>query len=64
MTPKVAYDSANNAAYIRFSAKKVLVSAEVAPDIVLDYDADGHIVGMELLNARDQLPLDMLTEAA
>ncbi|WP_315925178.1 DUF2283 domain-containing protein [Mesorhizobium sp. SP-1A] len=64
MTPKVKYDPSANAAYIRFSAAKVLESEEVRDGIVLDFDADGHIVGIELLDARQQLPPDLLTQAA
>jgi uncharacterized protein YuzE len=64
MTPTINYRPADNAAYIRFSSAKVLESAEVSPDVVFDYDADGHIVGIELLDARSQLPADVLTEAA
>lgn len=64
MIPTIKYRPADNAAYIRFSAAKVLESAEVSADVVFDYDADGHIVGIELLDARSQLPADVLTEAA
>jgi len=64
MTPKVEYDAAANAAYIRFSSAPVLDSEEIRDGIVLDYDADGRIVGMELLDARRQLPPDLLTKAA
>lgn len=64
MTPKVEYDAAANAAYIRFSSAAVLESEEIRSGIVLDYDADGRIVGMELLDARHQLPPDLLAKAA
>lgn len=62
--PTVAYDPEADAAYIRFSAGTVEESEEVSPGIVLDYDKDGHIVGMEVLQARKQLPPDMLVQAA
>jgi uncharacterized protein YuzE len=64
MTPTIKYRAEDNAAYIRFSREKVLESAEVAPDVVFDYDAQGRIVGIELLDARAQLSADLLTEAA
>ncbi|MCX7304706.1 MAG: DUF2283 domain-containing protein [Hyphomicrobiales bacterium] len=35
-----------------------------APDVVFDYDAQGRIVGIELLDATSQLPSDALTKAA
>ena len=64
MTPTVRYDPAANAAYIRFSSERVLESEEVSPGIVFDYDAERRIVAIELLDARTQLPPDMLNAAA
>ena len=64
MKPTIKYRSADNAAYIRLSSAKVLDSVEVSPDVVFDYDAEGRIVGIELLDAKSQLPSDALTEAA
>ncbi len=64
MNPVLKYRPEDNAAYIRLSASKVLESSEVAPNVVFDFDAEGRIVGIELLDARSQLPADALTEAA
>jgi uncharacterized protein YuzE len=64
MTLKVEYAAAANAAYIRFSTEAVLESEEVAEGIVLDYDTDGRIVGMEVLDARQHLPPAVLIKAA
>ncbi len=64
MTPSIKYRPDDNAAYIRLSSVKVLDSAGVSPDVVLDYDAEGRIVGIELLDAKAQLPSDALTHAA
>jgi uncharacterized protein YuzE len=64
MTPTVKYDAQTNAAYIRFSNLKVLESEEVAPGIVFDYDAEGRLVAIELLDATSQLPPDVLARAA
>jgi uncharacterized protein YuzE len=64
MTLKVEYDAVANAAYIRFSTEAVLESEEVADGIVLDYDTDGRIVGMEVLDARQHLPPAVLVKAA
>ena len=57
------YDKATDAAYLRFSAEPVLESEEVATGVVLDYDAEGRIVGMEILKARTQLSKDALHAA-
>ena len=64
MSPQVDYDAEANAAYIRLSSASVLESEEVSPGIVFDFDADGHIVGIELLDAKTQLSQELLTPAA
>ena len=60
----VKYQAADNAAYIRLSGGDILKSSEVAPNVVFDYDVDGRIVGIELLNARAQLSAELLSDAA
>ncbi|MCV9999982.1 DUF2283 domain-containing protein [Pararhizobium sp. YC-54] len=64
MKPVIEYDAAANAAYIRFSSEAILESEESSAGIVLDYDAHGHIVGMEVLDARQHLSPKTLDEAA
>jgi uncharacterized protein YuzE len=64
MKPTIKYRAEDNAAYIRLSRQKILESSEVAPDIVFDYDDQGRIVGIELLDAKSQLSPELLTDAA
>ncbi|HEY5280206.1 MAG TPA: DUF2283 domain-containing protein [Pseudolabrys sp.] len=64
MTPTIKYRPEDNAAYIRLSQEKIIESAEVSPDIVFDYDAEGRIVGIEVLDAKAHLSPALLTEAA
>lgn len=64
MKPTVTYDREANAAYIRFSPEPVQESEEVSAGVVLDYDADGRIVGMEVTNARAHLSPELLDKAA
>ncbi len=64
MSPTVHYDRDSDAAYIRFAPEKIAESEEVSDGIVLDYDADGRIVGMEVLEASRHLSPAVLTEAA
>jgi uncharacterized protein YuzE len=64
MRPTVKYRPEDNAAYIRLSQQKIIESAEVAPDVVFDYDAEGRIVGIELLDAKAQLAPELLADAA
>ena len=64
MKPEITYRAEDNAAYIRLSQEKILESAEIAPGVVFDYDTEGRIVGIELLDARAQLSPKLLVEAA
>ena len=63
MAIRLHYDSATDAAYLRFSENTVSESEEIAPGVVIDYDTDGRMVGMEVLNARRHLPADTLVAA-
>ena len=63
-TPIIQYDETSDAAYIRFSPEDVLESEEVSDGIVLDFDADGRIVGMEVLEAARRLSPAILGKAA
>jgi uncharacterized protein YuzE len=63
-SPVVEYHATVDAAYIRFSTEEIAESEEVATGIVLDYDETGRIVGMEVLDARKNLPPAMLNKAA
>jgi uncharacterized protein YuzE len=51
----IAYDPEADAAYVTLSDAPVHESAEVSPGVVLDYDAKGRLVGIELLGARKLL---------
>ncbi len=48
---KVKYDKEVDIIYIKFSEQPVNESDEDKPGIILDYAADGSIVGIEILNA-------------
>ena len=63
MRPIVHFDPAADAAYIRFSYAPVVESEEVPDGIALDFDAQGRIVGLEVLDARAHLPADTLEAA-
>jgi uncharacterized protein YuzE len=64
MKPTIKYRADDSAAYIGLSGGDILESAEVAPSVIFDYDVDGRIVGIELLNARAQLSAELLSDAA
>ncbi len=49
------YDSQADAAYFKLGDATVLESEEVAPDVILDFDKDGRLVGVEVLHAQARL---------
>jgi uncharacterized protein YuzE len=61
---KVAYDKETDALYLRLSSARIVESEEVRPGLVLDFDAEGHIVAIELLDAAKQVPPDALASSA
>jgi len=63
MSSHLHYDAETDAAYVRFSTEQVVESAEVSPGVMLDFDADGKIVAMEVLEAARRLPKDALIAA-
>ena len=52
---KVKYDKSLDILYLSFSDEKVFKSDEEKKGIILDYTKDGKIVGIELLNASQQV---------
>jgi len=59
---KVKYDKEVDILYIHFSDGKIVNSDEDKPGIILDYDENGNIVGIEMLNASKQMPQPMKLE--
>lgn len=48
---KVTYDAETDVLHIVLSAAPVEESDEAKPGLIFDYDKDGNIVGLEILNA-------------
>lgn len=55
ITMKINIDSVMRACYIRFDESPILGSEEVKPGVILDYDEDNRIVGIELLNISPEI---------
>ena len=53
---KLAYDSAADALSLTLSDASPTESDEVRPGVVIDYDAQGRVVGVEILHVRKQFP--------
>jgi uncharacterized protein YuzE len=59
---KLHYDSEADALYVRFSDQKILESEEVRPGLILDFDEEGRIVAIEVLDVRKQMPPDAIVK--
>jgi uncharacterized protein YuzE len=53
---RVRTDEASDALYIRLDEATIVESEEVSPGVILDFDAGGRLVGIEMLNVRQRLP--------
>ena len=53
---KFHYDKKVDALHIRFNDKRYVESDEVKAGIIFDYDKDGKIIGIEVLDASKQFP--------
>jgi uncharacterized protein YuzE len=56
---KVHYDESVDALFLSFSDAPTVDTEEVAPGIMLDFDDEGRIVAIEILDARKHLAADI-----
>ena len=61
---KVTYDREADAMYIAFRDVRVDKTSHVQPGIILDYGADGEIVGLEILWASQRMEQPRVVEYA
>jgi uncharacterized protein YuzE len=47
---RLKIDQENDALYFRLDESEIADSEEVQPGVILDYDARGNVIGIELLN--------------
>lgn len=52
---KIEYDPKADAMYIRLAAGEVADSDEVRPGVVLDFDASGKVLGIEMLDVSTRM---------
>ena len=53
---KLEFDPVADAAYFEISAADVATTREIEPGIIADYDAAGHLVGIEVLSVSKRAP--------
>lgn len=46
---KIKVDKKNDALYFRFDENAIVESEEVRPGVILDFDKNDHVVGVEFL---------------
>ncbi|EFI33147.1 MULTISPECIES: DUF2283 domain-containing protein [Desulfonatronovibrionaceae] len=47
---RIRVDKETDALYFRLDENKIVESEEVQPGVILDFDANNQVVGMEILN--------------
>jgi uncharacterized protein YuzE len=50
---KIEYDQQADAMYIRLRTGAVAESEEIRPGVVFDYDAEGKVLGIEMLDVSE-----------
>ena len=58
---KITYDPEADALYIEFRDVQAFDSVDVEDGVTADLDIDGHIIGLEVLDASSRLTPDELT---
>jgi uncharacterized protein YuzE len=54
---KVHIDEVADALYLRLDESKIIESEEVYPGIILDFNEDNQVVGIEILNLKSKMPI-------
>ena len=57
---KIAYYPETDSMYIDLSSRESAESKEVSPGIILDYDSEGNLTGIDIDNASNKLDLHEL----
>lgn len=60
----VDYDATVDVLSIVLAAKPVKESAEILPDVIADFDADGRVIALEILDASKIVDSAALEKAA
>ena len=57
---RLKIDRDNDALYFRLDKTAIVESEEVQPGIILDFDQEGHVVGLEILNLSTRIAPEKL----
>jgi len=59
---KVQFDEKADAIYVRFDESEVVESEEVRPGVILDFNSQDEVVGIEVLCVKNRIPLANLKQ--
>ena len=59
---KVRYDRTADAVYFRLDDSPIVESEEVQPGVIVDFNRDNQVVGVEILGVRARAPHADLTQ--
>jgi uncharacterized protein YuzE len=51
----IKFDKETDIVYLRFSDADIVESDEDKPGVIIDYDKDGNVVGIEMLDASKKM---------
>lgn len=57
---RLKIDYKNDALYFRLNESAIVESEEIKPGVILDYDENNNVVGIELLDLSKRAPAEML----
>ena len=57
---RLKVDKENDALYFRLDESSIVESEEVQPGIVLDFNSEGKVVGIEILNLSNRMTAEQL----
>jgi uncharacterized protein YuzE len=52
---RLKIDHESDALYFRLDESQIVESEEIQPGVILDFDADGNVVGLEMLSISKRL---------
>jgi uncharacterized protein YuzE len=59
---RLRVDQENDALYLRLDESRIMESEEVQPGVVLDFDENGKVVGVEIMGLKDRVPIEALRQ--
>ena len=61
---KLAYHADADSLYVEFTERPSVESTEIAAGVVVDFDGQGRVVGIDIDNARNKVDLDRVVVSA